>query len=104
MVQRTTKGSWAAVFRDNAAVQCFWERGGGATDNGGGCSGVLVFYLHMGMGEIHWREEGDPIVIRIHLLCVGWRNLCLCCCVIFFLAVNRFWFYILLMYLEYHNV
>ncbi len=22
---------------------------------------MFVFYLHMGMGEIHWREEGDPI-------------------------------------------
>ncbi len=28
----------------------------------------------------------------------------LCCCEFFFLAVNRFWFYILLMYLEYHKV
>jgi hypothetical protein len=34
-------------------------------DNGGGCSGVFVFYLHMGMGEIHWREEVDPINNRI---------------------------------------
>jgi hypothetical protein len=31
----------------------------------GGCSSVFVFYLHMGMGEIHWREEGDPIINRI---------------------------------------
>ncbi len=35
------------------------------TDDGAGCSGVLVFYLHMGMGEIHWREEVDPINNRI---------------------------------------
>jgi hypothetical protein len=34
-------------------------------DNGGGCSGVIVFYLHMGMGEIHWREEVDPSNNRI---------------------------------------
>jgi hypothetical protein len=26
---------------------------------------MFVFYLHMGMGEIHWREEGDPIINRI---------------------------------------
>jgi hypothetical protein len=26
---------------------------------------MLVFYLHMGMGEIHWREERDPIIDRI---------------------------------------
>jgi hypothetical protein len=26
---------------------------------------MFVFYLHMGMGEIHWREEVDPIIIRI---------------------------------------
>jgi hypothetical protein len=30
-------------------------------DDKGGCSGVFAFYLHMGMGEMHWREEGDPI-------------------------------------------
>ncbi len=28
---------------------------------GVGCSGVFVLYLLMGMGEIHWREEVDPI-------------------------------------------
>jgi hypothetical protein len=42
--------------------RCFRGRGSGATNNGGGCSGVFVFYLHMGMGKIHWREEGDPII------------------------------------------
>ena len=87
MVQRTMRGSWAAVFTDNVAVQwtvlsgerrqcdgrrggmqrcnrrgC-WGRGGGAMDDRGECSSVFVFYLHMGMGEIHWREEVDPIVI-----------------------------------------
>jgi hypothetical protein len=45
--------------------QCCPGRGGGATDGRGGCSGVFVFYLHMGMGEIHWREERDPIINRI---------------------------------------
>jgi hypothetical protein len=34
-------------------------------DYGWGCSGVFVFCLHMGMGEIHWREEGDSIINRI---------------------------------------
>jgi hypothetical protein len=43
--------------------RCCPGRGSGATDEGGGCSGVFVVYLHMGMGEIHWREEVDPIVI-----------------------------------------
>jgi hypothetical protein len=45
--------------------RCSQGRGGGATDEGGRCSGVFVFYLHMGMGEIHWREEVDPIIIRL---------------------------------------
>ena len=26
---------------------------------------MFVFYLHMGMGKIHWREEVDPINDRI---------------------------------------
>ncbi len=45
--------------------------------------------------------------LKLHSLRVGWRNLCLFPVVLlcnFFLAVNRFWFYILLMYLEYHKV
>ncbi len=42
--------------------RCCWGRGGGATDDRGGCSGVFVFYLHMGMGEINRMEEGDPII------------------------------------------
>ncbi len=37
----------------------------------------------------------SPVSSRIHSLREGWRNLWLCCCVIIFLAVNRFWFYIL---------
>jgi hypothetical protein len=43
---------------------------------------------------------------RIHSLRVGWRNLTSSCAVVsvFVLAENRFWFYILLMYLEYHTV
>ncbi len=32
------------------------------TDNRGGCSGVFLIYLHMGIGEIHWKEERDPII------------------------------------------
>jgi hypothetical protein len=31
-------------------------------DGRGECSGVFVFFLHMGMGKIHWREEVDPII------------------------------------------
>ncbi len=31
-------------------------------DNGGGCSDVFVFYLHIGVGDIHWSEEGAPII------------------------------------------
>jgi hypothetical protein len=42
--------------------RCCRGRGGGATDDRGGCSGLFVFHLHMGMGEIHWREEVDPIL------------------------------------------
>jgi hypothetical protein len=47
---------------------------------------------------------------RIHLLRVGWRNLFSSCdgvsffIFLFVLVGNRFWFYILLMYLEYHTV
>ncbi len=26
---------------------------------------MFVFYLHMGMGKNHWREEVDPNIIRI---------------------------------------
>jgi hypothetical protein len=26
---------------------------------------MFLLYLHMGMGKIHWREEGDPIINRI---------------------------------------
>jgi hypothetical protein len=42
----------------------------------------------------------------IHLLCVGWRNFfpVVLLCQFFVLARNRFWFYILLMLLEYHTV
>ncbi len=32
---------------------------------GGGNDLLFVFNLHMGMGEIEWREEGDPIINRI---------------------------------------
>jgi hypothetical protein len=30
---------------------------------------MFVFYLHMGMGKIHWREEGDLniIIVKIFL-------------------------------------
>ncbi len=43
---------------------------------------------------------------QIHLLRVGWRSLFSSCAVVsvYVLAGNRFWFYILLMYLEYHTV
>ncbi len=27
---------------------------------------LFVFYLHMGMGKINWREEGDPMINRIY--------------------------------------
>jgi hypothetical protein len=26
---------------------------------------LFVFYLHMGMGEINWREEGDLMINRM---------------------------------------
>ena len=43
---------------------------------------------------------------QIHSLRMGLRNLFSSCAVVsvFVLAGNRFWFYILLMYLEYHTV
>jgi hypothetical protein len=31
----------------------------------GGGNLLFVFYLHLGMGEIHWREDGDPMINRI---------------------------------------
>ncbi len=40
---------------------------------------------------------------QIHSLCVGQRNL-FSSCQFFVMVGNRFWFYILLMYLEYHTV
>ena len=36
-----------------------------ATDQSKLPRAMLVFNLHMGMGKIHWREEGDPIMYRI---------------------------------------
>ncbi len=66
VVQQTMRGSWAAVFRDNATVQRAVLSGERRRcDHGGGCSGVFIFYLHMGMGEICWREEVDHIISRI---------------------------------------
>jgi hypothetical protein len=49
------------------------------------------------------RKTGES---QMHLLRVGWRNffLVVLLCQCFVLAGNRFWFYILLMYLEYHTV
>ncbi len=32
---------------------------------GGGNDLLFVFYLHLGMVEIHWREDGDPMINRI---------------------------------------
>ncbi len=32
---------------------------------GGGNDLLFVFYLHLGMGEMDWREEGDPMINRI---------------------------------------
>jgi hypothetical protein len=32
---------------------------------GGGNDLLFVFNLHIGMGEIDWREEGDPMINRI---------------------------------------
>ncbi len=43
----------------------------------------------------HWPKE-----IKNTLATRGLELLCQC----FVLAINRFWFYILLMYLEYHTV
>jgi hypothetical protein len=36
-----------------------------ATDQSKLPRAMFVFNLHMGMGEIHWREEGDPIMYRL---------------------------------------
>ncbi len=50
--------SWALEpIRTLDWIKVNWE--------GSGNDILFVFYLHMGMGEIHWREEGDPINIRI---------------------------------------
>ncbi len=53
----------------------------------------------------YWRTE-RLTESQIHSLPVGWRNLFSSCAVVsvFVLAGSRFWFYILLMYLEYHTV
>jgi hypothetical protein len=32
---------------------------------GGGNDLLFEYYLHMGMGKIDWREEGDPMINRI---------------------------------------
>jgi hypothetical protein len=28
---------------------------------------MFVFYLHMGMGKIHWREEGDLNIVIVKI-------------------------------------
>ncbi len=52
-----------------------------------------------------WQTERQT-ESQIHSLRVGWRNFfpVVLLCQVFVLAGNRFWFYILLMYLEYHTV
>ncbi len=57
--------------------------------------------LTLTRGWMEWRTKK-----RIHLLCVGWRNFFSSCAVVsvfWFLAGNRFWFYIFT-YLEYNTV
>ncbi len=34
---------------------------------GGGNDLLFVFYLHLGMGEINWRENWDPMINRIEI-------------------------------------
>ena len=50
--------------------------------------------------------RADKEIVGIHSLRVGWRNFfpVVLLCQIFVLAGNRFWFYLLLMLLEYHTV
>jgi hypothetical protein len=62
------------------------------------CGVVLVFLVLA--GNSFW------CCVCAHLLRVSWRNFVpvVLLCQIFVLAGNRCWFYILLMYLEYHTV
>ncbi len=48
---------------------------------GGGNDLLFVFYLHLGMDEIHWREDGNPMINRIckieiffYLRDIFWKN------------------------------
>ncbi len=79
-------------------------------------SGKHSFTLHPSLdpyGQNH-RQRDDFILVglgnlrslQVHSLHVGWRNLFSSCAVVsvFVLVGNRFWFYIVLMYLEYHTV
>ena len=61
---------------------------------------TLLFYFLSPYSQTKWLTEK-----WIRLLRVGWRNLFSSCAVVsfFVLAGNRFWFYILLMYLEYNT-
>ncbi len=61
---------------------------------------TLLLYSFSPYSQTERRTES-----QIHSLHVGWRNLFCSCAVVsvFVLAGNRFWFYILLMYLEYHT-
>ncbi len=70
-----------------------------------GKKGALDKYFNSGppiLALMDRQNDGD----QIHLLCVGWRNLfpVVLLFQFFVLVGNRFWFYILLMYLEYHTV
>ncbi len=62
---------------------------------------TLLLYSLSPYSQTEWLTEK-----RIHSLRVGWRNFfpIVLLCQFFVLAGNRFWFYILLMLLEYHTV
>ncbi len=71
-------------------------------DNGGGCSIMFVFYLHMDMGKTHWREKGDPIINRIKIEIFFYvRDICLITLFFgtcFYLVLSSFSWYNSLLY------
>jgi hypothetical protein len=62
-IPRRVRGPQHVGTTQRCNRQCCRGRGSGATDDRGGCSGVFVFYLHMGIGKIHWRDKVDLIII-----------------------------------------
>jgi hypothetical protein len=70
---------------------------------GSGGKSFLVFHTYGTYCTVVFTQNRDAVAqVHTRFTCAGGTLFVLLCN--FFLAVNRFWFYILLMYLEYQKV